>query len=284
MPPTCLRTVVYRSAYSYGYYSMAAKLSAMRLSAPMPTTRSNMSPEEKIALLERLRSKWTAIGLSTEVIDRPRTERAINSLYLNVPLPPPSIGWLRSPLEAFTRYSGEGMHLGESIVSRLPKVGIANLSDADGPVVWKWAQFYTIRVYEAYGNAASDDERRQYDDFGRGVAMAEKVTAAVWTHVGKLIDEAARFSATFANGSLNTGTQLGDLAFHEWWWTYRGKSLADHPVAPLIELGEAAGWTLPFRNECWVIERPASLVIPDEGQSRGSAKMTARFGDGFSAQ
>jgi len=273
--------MVYRSANSYGYYSLVSKPSAMQQLASVSNTRLNMSPEETIALLDRIRSKWTTIGLSTDAIDRHRAERAINALYLAVLLPPPRISWLSSPRDAVTRFGSEPSRLRENIALRLPKAGVANLPDADGPIVWHWAQNYTIRVYEAYNNAASDDERRQYDDFGRGQIMAESVTAAVWTHVGKLIDEVASFSATFANGSLNTGSQLGDLAFHEFWWAYRGKSLTGHPVEALIELGEAAGWTLPFQNECWVIERPSQLHTSDFGLAHGTTGSLARYGDDF---
>lgn len=222
-----------------------------------------MLADDVNTLLKRIQSKWTAIGLNTEPVDRQNATEAVDALYASVNRPPPSLVWLRSPLDAVARYHTMSRDLGESISSRLPKAGAANLPDADGPIVWKWAKWYTIGVYDAYANAASDEERQQFDDFCRGEAMAESVTASVWRDAGKQVDEAVGFSRTFRS-TLNTGSQLGDLGFHEFWWTYCGRSITGHPVESLMHLAIAAGWTLPFEQECWVVER---IDVAAPGQS-----------------
>jgi hypothetical protein len=219
-----------------------------------------MSPTDLSALLNKVQAKWTAIGLSTDAVDRGRSESAIEALYLGAGLGPPRIMQLRSPKEAATKFSKDHSHVGETIASRFPKVGSANLPYMEWPIVWKMAQGYTIRIHEAYDQVANDVDRLEYDDFRSGEAMERRVTEAIWTRLGQLIDDAASFSDIFSKGSLNTRSHLGGLAFYEFWGAYLGNSFDRHPVGPLLALGEAAGWIVPFQYECWIVDRPERIT------------------------
>ncbi len=225
-------------------------------------------------LLKHLEAKWIAIGLSTAPLDRATITRAVAYLYLGTGVVLPPIEWLQSPREAVLRRRARTLPMAGSLVVRLPKSGVFDLPEVDLPVVRKWARFYTIRIQEAYETHADDAARDEYDVFMRGEGMARRVTAAVWNRCGQLIDTASEFSETFPESSLHTGSHLGDLAFYEFWWAYRGMNLKHHPTACLFQLSQVAGWVLPFEDACWVVARPATLNL-------GSGAPLAIYSDGF---
>jgi len=134
----------------------------------------------QVARLDEFRSKWIAIGLSTEPADRSRAEAAIRAMYLQAKLTVPRIVWCGSPLgNALARL------LTEAVVKRLPGDSVwasvrYSVWDSVGDSVWASVRY---SVWDSVGDSVWASVYGQhdspwlsfYDFFGEACGLRREV-------------------------------------------------------------------------------------------------------------
>lgn len=233
---------------------------------------TELSPEQIAKFPDYVR-KWTDIGLSTEPADRPKAEEAIKSMYLRVGLDVPRIVWCGSPLGNF-----------------LTKATLQKLNqDSAWDSVWDYVR---DSVWVSVTDAVSDSVRLSVtgsvwasvsDSVSGSVSdsVSGSVGDSVRGFVRDSVRDAVRDSVIFLGESMYGQHDAGWISFYDYFWRECGVKGIDK-LTPIMTLAESAGWTLPYKNICFVSERHNTLHRDDEGRLHNETAPALTYPDGFS--
>jgi len=189
--------------------------------------------------------EWTAIGRSTEPLDRDEAIRGIRDAYAAANLAPPMVFFGISPI-------------GGAVMRTILEQHAASAGVWDGVWAGVWAG-----VWDGVGAGVGAGVR---DGVGAGVrdgvrdGVGAGVGAGVWAGVGAGVGAGVRDGVreNWWREVFYGAHDAGWLSFYDW---FRRNGLADicAPLDGLTRLGRSAAWTWLHRGFAVVSGRPAAL-------------------------
>jgi hypothetical protein len=242
--------------------------------------------------------RWTKIGLSTELANRPLAEEALIKMYKIANLAPPKIVWCGSPLSmALTRgvllasvggsvWASVGASVGDSVWDSVrASVGDSvwdSVRDSVGDSVWASVRD-SVRasvgpsVWDSVGASVRDSVRDSVgDSVGDSVrdSVRASVGASVWDSVGASVRDSVRDSvgdSVWASVWASVGASVYGqhdaewLAFYSFFNEVLELKKETEKLEGLCQLAQNAGWALPHKNLCWIAERHTTLNRDERG-------------------
>ena len=199
---------------------------------------------EQIGRFGEFTERWTAIGLSTELADRPRAEAAVALMYEIAGLAPPRVVWCGSPLSMALTRAITLKH------SDLPKA------------VWEsvWAS-----VRASVWASVRESVRESV-----GESVGESVRASVRASVGASVWE-----------SVGGQHEAGWLVFYRYFHDVLGLREETQRLDGLWEFAQSAGWAIPCRSVCFVAERHTTLHRDERGRLHCEDGPAVAYPDGW---
>ena len=244
----------------------------------------SLTPDQE-RMLPDIAAEWTAVGLSTELADRPRAEAAILTMYAHASLRPPRIVWCGSPLsQGLTRaivWASVRASVRASVgASVLASVG-ASVGDSVRASVWASVR---ASVRDSVRDSVWASVRASVRD-SVGDSVGDSVRASVWASVGASVRDSVRDSVwasvvASVGDSVYGAHDAGWIAFYD---TFRRLGLRDETASlwGLGELARSAGWALPHRAVCWVSERHSTLRRDERGLLHRQDGPAVAYPDGW---
>jgi hypothetical protein len=229
------------------------------------TIINHLTPEQ-IAKFDDYVAEWTAIRLCTEPADRPRAERAIAKMYEIAGLAAPRVVWCGSPMS---------MALTRAVLFKMPaSVGDSvrySVRDAVSASVWNSV---CDSISTSVRDAVSASVWDSVSDSVRASVLAS-VRASVSTSVSDSVRDSV-LDSVYGQHEANW------LAFYRYFHDVVGLKKETQRLEGLWELARSAGWTIPFRDICFVSERHATIIRDDQGRLHNPSGPACAYPDGWS--
>jgi hypothetical protein len=226
---------------------------------------------EQTARFPEFIEKWTKIGLSTELADRPRAEAAIRLIYEAGGLTPPEqIIWFDSPYQMFVNYSTTNK--GSSVFNMVKNATIESVTTAV-------KQKIDLSVYVCARNGIDNYVWKSVWSPTVCYVWCE-ITDTVKTHISD-IDLRETVSGIFwqtVYGS-HESHQLASLNYYR---TVLGLIEETNKLNGLLELAQSCGWIIPCDKVCFASERHSLLKKDSKGVPHCENGPAISYPDGWS--
>lgn len=187
---------------------------------------TELTPEQEAAMPKYV-EKWTAIGLDTNPADRQKAEEGIRKAYAQQGRNMPIVKWYASPYE----------------------------------MVLNAALAY--KAYHANKNKIENKDGTKNVEFMKEVvekALSEKID---YTNVpSSLKSEARSLMSNICYGQHDANW----LAFYDFFRTELGLVEETKSLDGFWEIGESAGWFLPFDEYCYISDRHEIVSVDEAGR------------------
>lgn len=206
--------------------------------------------------LPAYRQRWIEAALATTPIDRAAVEQAIAGLYRMVGVPLPAIHWCGGPRKAVQHFLDGPVKPGEPLAERIRIVTTGDTLPDLAPDVWSEMAF-TLRA--PVSSTVVDRVAEPFFD-RLNLDLGERIARR--SIVGGLFD-------------------AHNAAFYDFARSELGLAEETEAYAQLAELARQVGWVMPFRNACYVAERPTRLERNESGRLHSADDAAIAFPDGY---
>ena len=201
------------------------------------------------AALTTYRDKWIAIGLSTTPTDRVKAEAALVRCYeLAGLVPPKEFIWCLSPKELLLKASN---YKGNSVRNSVWSIVRNSVRNSVRDSIW-----HSVRnsvkgsVWDSVGNSVGN---------------------SVWSSVSNSVWNSVCYGQHDAHW----------LGFYEYFREELQLKQETEQVTGLIEAAHHIGWWIPYKDICFVSEKPCLLNLDTEGRLHSETEPAILYKDGF---